>query len=137
MKNTPGKGKQAKEWSWKEHRLWCEKVWEDGPEKARLREVARRVKEVQEQFIRDGTPEKVPIFEEGRDPGIISEVYYMHHLPSAKGYVGLAYHGAHERMKTHWNGRNKETDPCSTMLSTSVNPFEWIVWPVERFPGRR
>ena len=40
--NTPGKGKEAKEWSWKDHRLWCERVWEEGPEKARLREVSER-----------------------------------------------------------------------------------------------
>ena len=92
---------------------------------------------MQETFVRSGTPEKVPLLEEGRERGVIAEVYYMHHLPSAKGYVGLAYHGTHDRMKTHWNGGNREKVPCSTMMSNSVSPFEWIAWPLERFPGRR
>ena len=79
MKKVAGKqGKPAKEWSWKEHRVWCEKIWNEGPEKAKLREVVKKVKEVQETFVRSGTPEKVPLLEEGRERGVIAEVYYMH-----------------------------------------------------------
>ena len=109
-------GVKPREWSWKEHRLWCERLWEEGPEKARLREVARKIREVQEQFRKEGTPQRVPNLQEGRDPGVVSEIYYMHHLPSGKGYVGLAYHGAHEKMNTHWSGRNTEKHPSSTLM---------------------
>ena len=76
-------------------------------------------------------------FVEGREEQVIAEIYYMHHLPSSKGYVGMAYHGALNRMKTHWGSRNREKDPSSTMMSNSTSPFDWICWPIERCHGNR
>ena len=46
-KNTAGKAGAAKgkdkPFSWKDHRLWCEKVWEEGPKKEALRRVAQTI----------------------------------------------------------------------------------------------
>eukprot|EP00667_Euglena_gracilis_P000489 EG_transcript_489 len=128
---------KGRSFNWKDHRAWCEKVWEEGAHKVALKEVQTKVASIQQGWWADGDSHRVPQFVEGRDCGTISEIYYMHHLPSGKGYVGLAYHGAHERMKTHWGCRNRETDPSSMMMRNSSSPFEWICWPVERFPGRR
>ena len=120
------KNQGHKAWTWKEHRTWCEKLWEEGPRKKKLREVKEKVQEVHKQWFRAGEGHRIPDLPEGREPQVIAEVYYMHHLPSAKGYVGMAYHGAHERMKTHWGRRNRAQDPSSKMKRTSEPPIEWI-----------
>ena len=129
VSNTP------KPFSWMAHRLWCEKIWADGPRKWRLKEVQIKVSGIHKKWLEAGQSHRIPLLEEGRDKGIVSEIYYMHHLGSGKGYVGVAYHGAHDRMQTHWQGRNRETDPSSTLMQTSLDPFEWVCWPIERFPG--
>ena len=139
MKNTFSREPldKGRVFSWLEHRLWCEKVWQEGPRKASLWAVFDKVVAVHKQWLQEGQSHKVPNLVEGRQKGIISEVYCMHHLPSGKNYVGMAYHGAHERMRTHWGGRHKEKDPCSTLLKASASPYEWICWPIERFEGPR
>ena len=121
---------------WKEHRAWCEKMWEDGPRNLRLRAAANAIKSIQQRWQAGGEGHRVPQWVEGREPRTIAEIYYMHHLPSAKGYVGMAYHGAHDRMRGHWGGRNREKDPSSVMMSTSASPYEWICWPIESLGGQ-
>ena len=95
------------------------------------------IQKVHQQWLHSGEEHRIPLLAEGRERGIIAEIYYMHHLPSGKGYVGMAYHGAHERLCTHWKGRNREKDPSSVLMSTSASPYEWLCWPMERFPGSR
>ena len=129
-----GKGRP---FSWREHRLWCEKMWEEGPKKETLRRVAQKVCKVHMQWTQTNPRERIPNFVEGREPQVVAEIYCMHHLPSSKGYVGMAYHGSLDRMKTHWNGRNREKDPSSTMMRNSASPYDWVCWPVERCQGRR
>jgi hypothetical protein len=112
-------------------------MWADGPRKYKLKVAALKIAETQAKWFQNGEEHKVPIFSEGRERGIIAEVYYMHHLPSSKGYVGLAYHGAHDRMQSHWNGRNREQDPSSVMMKESQTQFDWVCWPIERFAHDR
>ena len=80
----------------------------EGPRKRKLREAKQQVETVHHEGVRGGTASKIPRFEEGRMKGTIAEIYYMHHMPSGKGYVGMAYHGSLDRMKTLWTGRNRE-----------------------------
>ena len=115
---------KEKVFRWGDHRAWCEKMWADGPRKYKLKVAALKIAETQAKWFQNGEEHKVPIFSEGRERGIIAEVYYMHHLPSSKGYVGLAYHGAHDRMQSHWSGRNREQDPSSVMMKESQTQFE-------------
>ena len=61
----------------------------------------------------------------------------MHHIPSSKSYVGMSYHGVMERMKTHRRARNRDPDPCHRLMRGSASPFEWIMWPMERFGMKR
>ena len=136
--NLPNANRKVAEWTWHGHREWCEKLWQEGPRKRALKEAKqKKILQVQARWLKELRGDKIPRFEEGRDRGKVAEVYYVHHLPSSKGYVGLAYHGALDRMKTHWAGRNRETDPCSLMMKSSGSPFDWVCWPVERFAGQR
>ena len=113
--------------SWKDHRGWCEKIWQEGPREWRLKYVVEKVRKVRNEGKSRGWGEKVPQFDEGRVKGVVSEIYYMHHLPSGKGYVGVAYHGALDRMQADWYGRNTEMVPSSTLMATT--PFEWVCCP--------
>ena len=107
------------------------------PRRHRLKEAFDKVLAVHQQWLAKGDVTRVPKLEEGREPGVVSEIYYMFHFPSGKSYVGMAYHGAHDRMQTHWPGRNRGTDPCSELMKLSASPYDWICWPVERCPGPR
>ena len=64
--------------------------------------VWEKVRSVHEGWKKNGDGARIPIWEEGDKKGVIGEVYCMYHLPSTKVYVGMSYHGAMERFRTHW-----------------------------------
>ena len=83
VKNTTNRAKKGKEkpFSWIEHRMWCEKVWDEGPRINRLRQAAEKIVQIHREWLGKGEQHRLPRFPEGREPRVIAEIYFMYHLP--------------------------------------------------------